>query len=99
LGKRVLRGGERGFSLSLQSTALAILLVQWGGISRLQNEWLYVLNHVKLIKPFFYSLLSHSGMALAVKTHTLEEDNLCKFLKLKKTNTLFFLFSIIICKI
>jgi hypothetical protein len=33
----------------------------------------YVLNHVKLIKPFFSSLLSRSGIASVVTKHTLEE--------------------------
>jgi hypothetical protein len=58
------------------------------------SEWMgYVFNHAKLIKPFFSSLLSHSGMAHLVTKHTFGEGNLCKFIKLKKyLNTILFLF-------
>ena len=49
------RRGEKGCfpSERLYSAALAILLAQWAGISRLANEC--VLNHVELIKLVFNS--------------------------------------------
>lgn len=41
----------------------------------------YVLNHVKLIKPFFSSLLSNSGTDCVVTKHRLLEVIYAKFIK------------------